>query len=226
MSTGREGFLSRWSRLKREPAPAEPPAEGQGAPALPEGDALDELIASLPRIEDLVPGQSLTAFMQPWVPQVLRNAALQRMWLLDPAIRDYVDPALDYAYDYNIPGAAPGFGPMETTREAMREVSDMFDRALGRSDGDSSETAESHRHDTVTQAAALSPPEAGASQHEPPPLVAVRREETGGAVETTVKDGAEAPTSRSKADGALHNEAPQASLQKPAGRRHGGALPG
>lgn len=127
------GFLARWSRLKRgsgtDPLPNAPgPAQ---PPSLPEGQSLEDLVAALPRIEDLVPGQSLGAFMQPWVPAALRNAALQRMWLLDPAISGYVDPALDYAHDYNTLGAVPGFGPMETSPEAVREVHEMFDRALG-----------------------------------------------------------------------------------------------
>ncbi len=109
-----EGFLSRWSRLKREPEPAPVPVEpappAAAEPALPEGKTLDDLIAELPKIEELVPGQSLAAFMQPWVPTPLRNAALQRMWLLDPAIRDYVSPALDYAYDYNTREPLPDSG--------------------------------------------------------------------------------------------------------------------
>lgn len=138
MSEDGGGFLSRWSRLKRGaegPAPApEPTAIEAGAPeeAGTDGKSLEERLAELPRLDELVPGQSVAAFMQPWVPTALRNAALQRMWLLDPAISGYVDPALDYAYDYNTLGAAPGFGPMETSSEAVQEVAAMFDRALGR----------------------------------------------------------------------------------------------
>lgn len=136
MSEVRHGFLSRWSRLKRDGAVTPPREMAPAAPQppgsdLPEGRSLEDLIAELPRIEDLVPGQSLTMFMQSWVPGAIRNAALQRMWLLDPAVRDYVDPALDYAYDYNTLGGAPGFGPMETSDEMVREVSEMFDRAIG-----------------------------------------------------------------------------------------------
>jgi hypothetical protein len=141
VSASGDGFLSRWSRRKRDvaadeaakvPAAVVPAAPAPGEPPLPEGKTLEELVAELPRVDELVPGQSLTAFMQAWVPTPIRNAALQRMWLLDPAIRDYVNPALDYAYDYNTPGGAPGFGTMETSEEAVREVAEMFDRALGR----------------------------------------------------------------------------------------------
>ncbi len=65
-----EGFLSRWSRLKREPDPVPVPAEPAppAEAALPEGKTVEDLIAELPKLEELVPGQSLAAFMQPWVP--------------------------------------------------------------------------------------------------------------------------------------------------------------
>ena len=141
-----EGFLARWSRLKRDPekppAPPEPapPEPAAAATALPEGKTLEELVAELPRLDELVPGQSLTAFMQAWVPADIRSAALRRMWLLDPAIHDYVNPALDYAYDYNALGGAPGFGPMETSAEMVREVNDMFARAVAPEDGEARET--------------------------------------------------------------------------------------
>ena len=156
MSEARDGFLSRWSRLKRDglvtpPRETVPPAPQPPASDIPEGRSLEELIAELPRIEDLVPGQSLTMFMQSWVPGAIRNAALQRMWLLDPAVRDYVDPALDYAYDYNTPGAAPGFGPIETSDEMVREVSAMFDRAIGERPGQPLEEEAGKSGDIVPQ---------------------------------------------------------------------------
>ena len=205
MSEERSGFLSRWSRLKRgtetaapvaaEPAPVAP-AEPQDA--LPEGRSLEDCIAELPRLDELVPGQSLAAFMQPWVPVALRNAALQRMWLLDPAISGYVDPALDYAYDYNAIGGAPGFGPMETSREAVQEVAEMFDRALART---------SRETDEVEPAAAA---ESGGDDDSipapapPPQVAAMPRTDT------------EAPP----------NTANNASDLRPVVRRHGRALPG
>jgi hypothetical protein len=54
----------------------------------------------------------LSLFMRSGVPVSLRNAALRRMWALDPAIRDRVGDALEYAYDWNIPGNVPGSGPL------------------------------------------------------------------------------------------------------------------
>ena len=132
MSGSDEGFLSRWSRLKREPEPDKPEASAD-APPSPAADlarSVEEIVAALPRIEDLLPGQSLSGFMQAGVPVDLKNAALRRMWSIDPAIRDFVGEALDYAYDYNTPGAAPGFGPMVTSSEQVNEVLAMFDKAL------------------------------------------------------------------------------------------------
>lgn len=231
MSGRGEGFLSRWSRLKREPdAGVKPaPATGEGIPlepALPEGKTLDELLAELPRVEDLVPGQSLTAFMQPWVPTPIRNAALQRMWLLDPAIRDYVSPALDYAYDYNTPGGAPGFGPMETSSDAIREVAEMFDRALGRGDAQETAAAAPARHDNLSQGAEGIQPQGIASQQ--------ADDARADAPDSSLTPVAASPRpaglpwqgSAANADAATHNSDRELKELRPAGRRHGGALPG
>ena len=111
MSGGREGFLSRWSRLKREPdVPAAQPDPASGAPAapaLPEGKTLDDLIAELPRLEDLVPGQSLTAFMQPWVPTAVRNAARDRD-LIEVASAFGFRSAHERLFKILLPAAMPG----------------------------------------------------------------------------------------------------------------------
>jgi hypothetical protein len=37
--------------------------------------------------------------------------ALREIWRTDPAVRDFVGPA-DYAWDWNTPGDAPGYGPL------------------------------------------------------------------------------------------------------------------
>jgi hypothetical protein len=103
-----EGFLSRWSRRKRAatqppaPEPVPPEATPEAAP-LPEFDP-----TSLPPVESLTLESDLTAFLRAEVPAALRQAALRRMWSLDPAIRDYIGPA-DYAWDFNAPDGVPGF---------------------------------------------------------------------------------------------------------------------
>lgn len=228
MSGGDEGFLSRWSRLKREPVPApEPatPAAEPAAPAPPEGKALDDLLAQLPNIEDLVPGQSLSAFMQPWVPTPLRNAALQRMWLLDPAIRDYVSPALDYAYDYNTPGGAPGFGTMETGQDAIREVAEMFDRAMGATSPTEEPVARADGHDNVSHSPADGVGEHAAVQQALPAREAPA-EDNAADLAGSLPKSRQAAVESAGPRIAAHNKASETNDLRPVGRRHGGALPG
>ncbi len=134
--SGPDGFLSRWSRRKlaveREPDPAAlPPEESPEAAVAPEAPGPDEAlspeeIAALPRLEDLTPDSDITAFMRKGVPDLLRKAALRRMWSLDPAIRDYVGDARDYAWDWNVPGGVPGSGPLGPLDDFSATVGRMF----------------------------------------------------------------------------------------------------
>jgi hypothetical protein len=77
---------------------------------------------ALPRVEELTPESDLSSFLREGVPEALKKAALRRMWSLDPAIRDFVGPA-EYAWDFNNPGAIPGFGAAlpPTFRERVGE---------------------------------------------------------------------------------------------------------
>jgi len=125
-----DGFLSRWSRLKRQPEPEpepEPelelereseiapdaPDEAEVAPPAPQACPIPGVpeidLSALPRIEDLTEASDFTLFLRPGIPVALRGAALRRMWSLDPTIRDFIGPS-DYAWDYNNPaGMPPGF---------------------------------------------------------------------------------------------------------------------
>lgn len=120
-----EGFLSRWARRKAEVARADRPSPQEAAPsnleAAPPAEAAaeptpDEItpeeLAALPAPEELTAEHDVAAFMRRGVPAALRQAALRRMWALDPAIRDYVDPAREYAYDWNVAGGVPGAGDL------------------------------------------------------------------------------------------------------------------
>ena len=64
----------------------------------------------------------ITGFLQKGVPEHLRNAALRKSWALDPAIRNYVNPALEYAYDWNTPGGVPGSGEIGAGMDVARMV--------------------------------------------------------------------------------------------------------
>jgi hypothetical protein len=60
------------------------------------------------------------------VPEHLRNAALRKSWALDPAIRNYVNPALEYAYDWNTPGGVPGSSELGAGLDVARMVSQIM----------------------------------------------------------------------------------------------------
>ena len=219
-----EGFLSRWSRRKREvveapePPPVEipvadaalpgspaeagpdapdaPPAERAACP-IPEIPEVDP--ASLPPVESLTVESDFSAFLKPGVPSLLRNAALRRMWSLDPAIRDYVGP-LDYQWDFNTPGGLPfGFA-----NELTGDVSKLLAQAIGKieelaEDATTPETAEAATADSAPTGPAAEQPE---EEQAPPALVA----------ETNTPAIASPPP--------MPEPAPMPR------RRHGGALPG
>lgn len=121
--SGDSSFLSRWSRLKREagekPSAGEPPegTKAVDADVPPKDTPLvaelpPEELAKLPLIENFTAETDLAPFLRQGIPSGLRNAALRKMWALDPAIRDRVGDALDYAYDWNVPGGVPGSGAL------------------------------------------------------------------------------------------------------------------
>jgi Protein of unknown function (DUF3306) len=132
-------FLSRWSRRKLElrqgePGPvAAPDASAEGAAAADSQEAAEdddaltpEEIAALPKIEELTPETDIRMFLKKGVPELLRNSALRRMWSLDPAIRDYVSEAREYAYDWNVPGGVPGNGPLLPSDNVEEMLGQIF----------------------------------------------------------------------------------------------------
>ncbi len=99
-----EGFAKRWSRLKRTTPEVVVPEEEP--PAL-EGLPLGEIAGWLKRN----------------VPQAWKTAAMRRLWVADPGIRDFVGLA-DYAWDWNGPGGAV---PMT----ALDNMAELLMRAMG-----------------------------------------------------------------------------------------------
>ena len=130
-----KGFLARWSQRKQEAkqpepkpdAPTDKNTESSGSPA-PQGDdvTLEFDLSTLPKLEELTGSTDITAFLRKGVPEHLRNAALQKSWALDPAIRNYVNPALEYAYDWNAPGGVPGGGELGAGVDVARLVSQIM----------------------------------------------------------------------------------------------------
>ena len=130
-----KGFLARWSQRKQEakqPAQEAPVADagiaGEAAPApAPTVEAEPEFdLSSLPSLDELTAETDITAFLRKGVPEQLRNAALRKSWSLDPAIRNYVNPALEYAYDWNTPGGVPGGGELEAGFDVARMVAQIM----------------------------------------------------------------------------------------------------
>jgi hypothetical protein len=135
-----EGFLTRWSRLKREAddaAPAaEPTARGENEqtaepekddgspPKAKEADLPAVDLSALPSLESITASTDVRAFLMPGVPVELSRAALRRAWLADPAIRDFVGLA-ENAWDFNAPDTVPGFAstvPADIARRLAARV--------------------------------------------------------------------------------------------------------
>ena len=106
--------LAKASNRQARPAP-------QGEDVAPEFD-----LSTLPKLEELTASTDMSAFLRKGVPEHLRNAALQKSWALDPAIRNYVNPALEYAYDWNAPGGVPGGGELGAGVDVARLVSQIM----------------------------------------------------------------------------------------------------
>ena len=141
LGDGREGFLTRWSRLKRtgeasQTAGILPPDDGAAADTAAVAEpSLD--LSKLPKIDDLTAGSDFKAFLQAGVPADLQRAALRKAWSLDPAIRDFVEVA-ENQYDWNVPDGVPGFGPLAPGTD----IAALLKQAIGGvSDNDETQSA-------------------------------------------------------------------------------------
>ena len=134
-----KGFLARWSQRKQEakeeikqpereaPAADAEIAAGPATEAEAEKEAVPEFdLSSLPSLEELTSETDITGFLRKGVPEHLRNAALRKSWALDPAIRNYVNPALEYAYDWNTPGGVPGNSELGAGIDIARMVTQIM----------------------------------------------------------------------------------------------------
>lgn len=112
------GFASRWSRLKQEaktvPEEVEPVAEAD--PEVPDTRTDEEVLEELglPDPDTLKPGDNFAAFMAKAVPARLRNRALRKLWLGNPALAN-LDELLDYGDDFT--DAANVLGAVQTSYE-------------------------------------------------------------------------------------------------------------
>jgi len=239
----RETFMARWSRRKRASAqegesvePSAPADDAAAAASHASEDAIEAAanapaadarashedaspVPQLPSIESIVAESDVRAFLAPGVPPELTRAALRRAWSADPKIRDFIGLS-ENSWDFNDPGAMPGFGPLELTEEIRQEIARMIGRSLG---------------EDVPDAPGPPPPDVVEPGPEPPPAQAksaMLGSPAGAAPQPPVPDapgqdarGQDAPV-QIKADDVAGASAPEGDrgerVLKP---RHGRALP-
>jgi TorA maturation chaperone TorD len=127
--TRSESIVSRWSRMKQESAETVEPNGSASEPASIDakpGDLDQATVATpatdpaaspgfdpacLPSLQSITAGTDIRAFLGSGVPVELTRAALRRVWVTDPAIRDFIGIA-ESQWDFNDPTAMPGFGPL------------------------------------------------------------------------------------------------------------------
>jgi len=134
-SPERGPFLARWSKRKIDNTRRTLPDKSSQLPQAHQADSTIEqpfdpkaFELPVPELEDIVAGFDMRPFLQKGVPEHLKNAALRKLWVTDPAIAGFVSPALDYAHDYNTPGAAPGFGPLIGDHDLTSLMENLFSR--------------------------------------------------------------------------------------------------
>jgi hypothetical protein len=226
--SGPENFLARWARRKRAvaeesaqadkpishdtPAPEEgdapaSPAQAK-APAAPEFD-----VSSLPPIETIGADTDIAAFLKPGVPAALRHAALRRVWVTDPAIRDFKG-LQDYDWDFNSPDL-PGFGPIRPEHDVGRMVARVFGDKLP--------------EDAVGEP---TPAEANSPQPVPPPhesaeapTISPGEKTPATAMQQLVSAAPEPELLQREVNIAAQQEKPIEEKDQKNVRRHGGALP-
>jgi hypothetical protein len=141
--SGSENFLTRWSRRKRDVTAAEPPAAPEAGKPAAQGEENNQKnaarsleanmppappafdITKLPSLDSIGATSDIRPFLQAGVPSALRNAALRRAWAADPAIRDFVGLS-ENAWDFTVPGGAPGFGELDPHLDLKKLVAEIF----------------------------------------------------------------------------------------------------
>jgi Protein of unknown function (DUF3306) len=151
-----EGFLSRWSRLKRD-ADADAPekagvndereqsAEDEKSSSVVAGANTDKMASVLPSIDlsKLPPIESITAttdiraFLAPGVPLELSRAALRRAWVADPNIRTFIGIA-ENQWDFTAPESIPGFGSLTAVDDVRKLLADVFGESSQHPDAEAS----------------------------------------------------------------------------------------
>lgn len=227
-----EGFLGRWARRKQQaqqppsPAAAEPPA----LPAVTSDPAVSAPEAEMvePPSLDLVDKDfDLAHWLKQNVPEEWKLKALRRAWESDPAISGYLDPARDYALDWNTPGGAPGYGPLSESDN----VEEMLANIFGKPPEPASEQGEAVRNDVaVVQPSSNEGDEADSAAPQQVSAMAADdiqpvRLSDGGVSRKFAKNAAESDTPPGDGSAAAQKTPEIQPPQQRARRRGGGATP-
>lgn len=200
-------FLDRWAKRKQavqhEQAIAQPLVETPPSNLPSENDES----LPLPSLDDILPGRDVSAFFQKHVPEALRAAALRKVWMTDPDIRDFIEMA-DYQLDYANPDSIPGWSSSIEGIDLKGMVEKIFNNAP-KIDAD------------LPEIAIDSPRIATEPQNEAPQPV--------NGHSTLVKD-ADMPLGQADpvdqtGNGAVQNKPDESVVYETARKRHGSALP-
>ncbi len=195
---GSEGFLSRWSKRKAELRQQE--QKQPVADAAPLSEAEEEIdLATLPSIDSLTADSDFSLFLRKGVPLALRNAALRKLWLIEPSVVNY-KALVEYNWDFT----APGYGDLLPTDNVAEMAKQVFS---GFSQVPQVEPAEPAKAD-----AALAEPQQALPAPEEQPLEQQLPEQR-------------LPEQRIAEAAPAERAAQPAPESAPLRRRHGGALP-
>jgi hypothetical protein len=205
--------------------PSQPsPTRGEGSDAQPE-------MVEPPSLDLVDKDFDLAHWLKQNVPESWKLAALRRAWESDPAIAGYLDPARDYALDWNTPGGAPGYGPLSESDNVEEMLANIFGKPAQEELGPAKADEESVRNDVAAVrpssnqaggAASAAPQQpAVAKADEPEPVRLSAAEDAGKSAENVAKT-----LISQKVDSAAvqkPHEFPESS--RPLRRRGGGATP-
>jgi hypothetical protein len=232
-----ENFLTRWSRRKLEPEKQPDAKSSETAPDSRSANDSADLrsdpadfdpaaaplhnavapdqpfdLSSLPSVESIGAQSDITAFMQSGVPSTLRNAALRRAWVTDPAIREFKGLA-EYDWDFNDPNGIAGFGPLGP----QHDVKELVARVFGKGSDD---TVENPQALASSGEQSFEPSNESGPEQDGAALAAGGADAENAAADSN-RDGIQ--SHRENIASQQHEPEGVSSVGKP--RRHGGALP-
>lgn len=94
-----DGFLTRWSRRKREDQPREDAEDQASDHSASQAENEREIVESLPDIETMDDSSDFSVFLQEGVPEALKRRALRKLWRLNPVLAN-LDGLNDYDEDF------------------------------------------------------------------------------------------------------------------------------